>query len=154
MRTFDPNRPRKSNLYAQPPAVEIPEDNRKAIEVVRECEREQSKSADFKKLLDKPVLAIAVGIGLIALGAALKSAAKQQFKGFALGGRNIAGGVALVGERGPELVNLPKGSDVIPNSNFNNIQAGAMEVYGRIVAQGTELAVIIDRARATNRRNN
>ena len=108
----------------------------------------------FKKLLDKPVLAIAVGIGLIALGAALKSAAKQQFKGFALGGRNIAGGVALVGERGPELVNLPKGSDVIPNSNFNNIQAGAMEVYGRIVAQGTELAVIIDRARATNRRNN
>jgi len=51
-------------------------------------------------------------------------------------------------------VNLPKGSDVIPNSNFNNIQAGAMEVYGRIVAQGTELAVIIDRARATNRRNN
>lgn len=108
----------------------------------------------FKKLLDKPVLAIAVGIGLIALGAALKSAAKQQFKGFALGGRNIAGGIALVGERGPELVNLPKGSDVIPNSNFNNIQAGAMEVYGRIVAQGTELAVIIDRARATNRRNN
>ena len=108
----------------------------------------------FKKLLDKPVLAIAVGIGLIALGAALKSAAKQQFKGFALGGRNIAGGVALVGERGPELVNLPKGSDVIPNSNFNNIQAGSMEVYGRIVAQGTELAVIIDRARATNRRNN
>ena len=108
----------------------------------------------FKKLLDKPVLAIAVGIGLIALGAALKSAAKQQFKGFALGGRNIAGGIALVGERGPELVNLPKGSDVIPNSYFNNIQAGAMEVYGRIVAQGTELAVIIDRARATNRRNN
>ena len=28
---------------------------------------------------------------------------------------NFRGGLALVGERGPELVNLPRGSDVIPN---------------------------------------
>jgi tape measure domain-containing protein len=35
--------------------------------------------------------------------------------GYADGVTNAKGGVALVGERGPELVNLPKGSDVIPN---------------------------------------
>jgi hypothetical protein len=34
--------------------------------------------------------------------------------GFAGGVENFAGGMALVGERGPELVNLPRGSDVIP----------------------------------------
>jgi hypothetical protein len=34
--------------------------------------------------------------------------------GFASGVENFAGGLALVGERGPELVNLPGGSDVIP----------------------------------------
>lgn len=34
--------------------------------------------------------------------------------GFAGGVRDFAGGLAMVGERGPELVNLPGGSDVIP----------------------------------------
>lgn len=34
--------------------------------------------------------------------------------GFANGVQNYSGGPALVGERGPELVNLPQGSDVIP----------------------------------------
>lgn len=34
--------------------------------------------------------------------------------GYASGGRNIRAGLALVGERGPELLNLPGGSDVIP----------------------------------------
>lgn len=36
--------------------------------------------------------------------------------GFANGTSNAPGGLALVGERGPELVNLPRGSQVIPNS--------------------------------------
>ena len=35
--------------------------------------------------------------------------------GFAGGVTNFRGGVAVVGERGPELVRLPRGSDVIPN---------------------------------------
>jgi hypothetical protein len=34
--------------------------------------------------------------------------------GFAEGVENFGGGLALVGERGPELVNLPSGSDVLP----------------------------------------
>jgi phage-related protein len=34
--------------------------------------------------------------------------------GLAAGTRNFRGGIALVGERGPELVNLPRGSDVVP----------------------------------------
>jgi hypothetical protein len=34
--------------------------------------------------------------------------------GFAGGVENFGGGLAMVGERGPELVNLPPGSDVLP----------------------------------------
>lgn len=34
--------------------------------------------------------------------------------GFASGVQNFGGGLAMVGERGPELVNLPRGSDVVP----------------------------------------
>ncbi len=35
--------------------------------------------------------------------------------GFAMGTMNAPGGWAMVGERGPELVNLPRGSQVFPN---------------------------------------
>ena len=35
--------------------------------------------------------------------------------GYAEGVQNFGGGLALVGEKGPEIVNLPRGSDVIPN---------------------------------------
>lgn len=38
-----------------------------------------------------------------------------KIPGFAEGVTNFRGGLALVGERGPELVNLPKGANVIPN---------------------------------------
>jgi hypothetical protein len=38
----------------------------------------------------------------------------MRVPGFADGVQNFSGGPALVGERGPELLNLPKGSDVIP----------------------------------------
>jgi hypothetical protein len=54
--------------------------------------------------------------------------------GFATGVQNFSGGLAVVGERGPELVNLPRGSDVIPNNQISgstnqttiNINVGLM----------------------------
>jgi len=42
------------------------------------------------------------------------------FPGFANGVTNFVGGMAIVGEEGPELVRLPKGSDVIPNNQIKN----------------------------------
>ena len=47
-----------------------------------------------------------------------------RLPGFASGTSNAPGGLALVGERGPEIVNLPKGSQVIPN-------APSMKALGR-----------------------
>lgn len=44
-----------------------------------------------------------------------RTAAGIKLPGFAGGVSNFKGGLAVVGERGPELVNLPGGSDVIPN---------------------------------------
>lgn len=40
--------------------------------------------------------------------------ALPKLPGFAEGVKNFGGGLAIVGERGPELVRLPRGSDVIP----------------------------------------
>lgn len=39
---------------------------------------------------------------------------RDTIPGFASGVTNFSGGPAIVGERGPELLNLPRGSDVIP----------------------------------------
>lgn len=56
--------------------------------------------------------------------------------GHALGGR--AEGLALVGERGPELVNLPSGSRVIPNGMIGNYgsSTGSSVTYNVIVNAG------------------
>ena len=48
--------------------------------------------------------------------------------GFAGGVNNFSGGLAVVGERGPELVNLPRGSSVIPNSQISNNNAKTFNI--------------------------
>jgi hypothetical protein len=47
-----------------------------------------------------------------------------KIPGFANGVRNFGGGLAVVGERGPELVNLPKGSDVFSNEESRRMAGG------------------------------
>ena len=49
---------------------------------------------------------------------------RDVIPGFATGVRNFSGGLAVVGENGPELVNLPKGSDVIPNNELPSSFSG------------------------------
>lgn len=44
----------------------------------------------------------------------------KQFFGAAHGTNFAPGGPTLVGERGPEIVNLPRGSQVIPNDQISN----------------------------------
>lgn len=53
-----------------------------------------------------------------------------SFPQFANGVQNFSGGWAIVGERGPELVNLPAGSDVIPNGQFGG---GGLNIGGDFV---------------------
>lgn len=54
------------------------------------------------------------------------------------GVQNFRGGLALVGERGPELVNLPRGSDVIPNHMIGRGMGGNVTLH--ITVQGSILA--------------
>lgn len=48
---------------------------------------------------------------------------------FAEGVTNFEGGWAIVGERGPEMVTLPRGSNVITNENTEKILGGREPVY-------------------------
>lgn len=47
-----------------------------------------------------------------------------SFPMFASGTDNAPGGLAIVGEKGPELVNLPRGSQVVPNHQIGSAMSG------------------------------
>jgi hypothetical protein len=65
---------------------------------------------------------------------------KFLFSSFASGTNFAPGGLALVGERGPELVNLPRGSRVTPNNKMGNMH---ITIDGRI--KGKDLALVLSR---------
>lgn len=57
--------------------------------------------------------------------------------GFANGTSYAPGGMALVGERGPELVNLPRGSQVIPNHKIGGLSGGGSPISISVDARGS-----------------
>jgi hypothetical protein len=90
----------------------------------------------LSQILLNPFAAIAVGIALTALGSAISNAMNRSQ--FAVGTRNAPGGMALVVEIGPELVKLPGGSLVIPETQTAQMLGGAggrVEVYGVLRGQ-------------------
>lgn len=75
------------------------------------------------ELLPFPINAIVAAAAGFAVGALFETVVPQ----FATGVTNFEGGLAWVGEAGPELVNLPKGSDVIPNRDSIAIAERALQ---------------------------
>ncbi|MGX9444914.1 phage tail length tape measure family protein [Nitrobacteraceae bacterium UC4446_H13] len=74
------------------------------------------EEAIIKMMIIAPLMrALQGGIGSLIPGAGGISIPK-----FASGTNFAPGGLSLVGERGPELVNLPRGSQVIPNHQLPN----------------------------------
>jgi len=67
-----------------------------------------------------------------------------SFPGNALGTDNWRGGVSWVGERGPELVNLPRGAQVIPNNKIGGFGGGGTQVtYAPVInAPGATLEAV------------
>jgi hypothetical protein len=60
------------------------------------------------------------------------------------GGNVTAGGLSMVGERGPELLNLPKGASVTP---LDKGGTGGVTVYvtvqGSMLSNAAELAAVV-----------
>ncbi|MCP3412730.1 hypothetical protein NLM16_01295 [Bradyrhizobium brasilense] len=56
----------------------------------------------------------------------------QSFPKFASGTDSAPGGLSLVGENGPELMNVPRGAQIIPNDVLRNggVGGGAVTVHG------------------------
>jgi hypothetical protein len=71
---------------------------------------------------------------------------------FAAGVTNFRGGWAMVGERGPELVNLPSGSSVIPNHSLGGLGGGSQVFIPEMVIRGNDLLILFERATAAKNR--
>lgn len=70
---------------------------------------------------------------------------RDVIPGFATGVRNFSGGMAVVGERGPELVNLPRGADVFTNGESKAMLGG--QTNNRTVSIGTVVIGTADAAK-------
>lgn len=97
--------------------------------------------------LNIPAIIATAAQGAIQLGVI----ASQKF---AAGTRDAPGGLALVGERGPELVNLPRHSQVFNAGVTSTALRGGqnLNITGEFVARGTEMVLVIDRTRAKENR--
>ena len=90
-----------------------------------------------------------VGLITASIGvAALTGIWQSKVPAFANGGIS-QGGLAMVGERGAELVNLPKGSQVFSNFQTGNMFGGGGELTTRV--SGSDLIFVLNNAQ---RRNN
>lgn len=67
----------------------------------------------------------------------------SSIPGFATGTSYAPGGLAMVGERGPELVNLPRGSQVIANHNLGKMGGGSNVTFAPVIdARGADAAAV------------
>lgn len=69
---------------------------------------------------------------------------RDLIPGFATGVRNFSGGLAVVGENGPELVNLPRGTDVIPNNQLPNSFSGRAVSQTSSTSEAAPLVINFD----------
>lgn len=112
--------------------------------------------------LGKIVLGALIGLAqtlvatLLTLPLMIGKAVMKKIPGFASGGIST-GGIAVVGERGPELVNLPAGSRVHSNSASGRMGGNTINVHvnGRVGASDAEIRDIANKvAREINMRMN
>lgn len=95
------------------------------------------------KNLANPIMAIAAAAaGAIQIGVI----ASQQF---AKGTKDAPGGISLVGEKGPELVNLPRHSQVYTANQTKGILSGGsgsnVILSGEFIVRGSDLVLALDR---------
>lgn len=84
-----------------------------------------AQRAQLQKILD--AAAISMGNQIAAVLKGSKSHVIGSLDHFASGVRNYHGGLAKVGERGPELVRLPRGSDVYSNGESRRMMSSPVD---------------------------
>jgi len=127
--------------------------------VFKEQQRALDKASaiEIQQILGKSAQQIIDAIAITKGGTSLSAATgvgAPKVPAFASGVTNFRGGMALVGERGAELVTLPRGSNVLPANQTKNVlnNSGGNKTYNVNVTTGsgnpTEIALQIQREMA------
>ena len=107
------------------------------------------------QLFSNPGLALAVGIGLVAAGAALRTSLNTGIKARALGGPVSGGEPYLVGERGPELFVPQVSGGIVPNNSVGSFMSGRGSDSGRgSVLRGQDILLAYARTQRSQLRVN
>ena len=87
-------------------------------------------TASYRAMAGIPVFGPALGVAAAAaaVGAGVAKASAINAQKFARGTNFAPGGLSLVGEEGPELVNLPRGSQVVPARKTEDMLGGRQVV--------------------------
>ncbi|GAB5431211.1 MAG: hypothetical protein EpisKO_05810 [Epibacterium sp.] len=128
---------------AKSPAAKMAEDVEGAVgNLISRIDSGQDALRNFGIELVK-IFAIR-GISKILGGGDWLSGDLLSIPGNALGTNNWRGGLSWVGERGPELVNLPMGAQVIPNNKIGQLGgSGAQFTYAPTIdARGASLEAV------------
>lgn len=96
-----------------------------------------------------------IGVAIAAVTGGLAAVVFKKLVGaakFAKGTKDAPGGLSLVGEAGPELVNLPRHSQVYPAGKTRSMLAGGLggaspiQLAGEFTVSGDSLRLVLDRA--------
>lgn len=114
----------------------------------------QKRAAEYKKKFGIDPTGNATADGIIAgltkglapfLAALQELIGKLKLPGFAAGTSSAPGGLALVGERGPELVGLPRGATVTPAAQSRDLlMSGAQIMAGQTTNANMRTTINID----------
>ena len=95
--------------------------------------------------------------GIVGVAKSIGNAIRSKIPFLSTGGTISSGGMAVVGERGPELVNLPRGATVYSNAQSRTMGGNNIHVHvnGRVGASDAEIRDIANKvAREINMRMN
>lgn len=96
---------------------------------------DKASAIEIQQILGKSARQIIDALATVQGGTAFGSALGAGTPKFASGVTNFVGGAALVGERGAELVTLPRGANVIPaNQTRNILNSGGNKTYNFNIA--------------------
>ncbi len=128
-----------------------------AAKVVRAWIQQGVAAAVAKALGSIPFpfnIAAGAAAGALAAGAFTKALNLIGVPKFEKGTKNAPGGMALVGERGPELVNLPKASHVYNANQTRGLMGklGQAALSGEFTVRGTDLVLILEKTQRKNER--
>jgi len=112
----------------------------------------------LKTLFSNPIAMVAAGVGLIAVGSAIRGALSKGIEGREKGGPVTGNTPYIVGERGPELFVPSVGGSIIPNnrmSSFTGRPAFAMGGGGgRTIIRGNDILLASARTQRSQNRVN